>query len=216
MIKLIYKMTFYILGIILVFYIGFKIGNTIYKTFFIKCLTALSLEFLFYKFSFSFQFLLFFLLVYSLILVSVIDYFHRIIPTLVSIGLIIVGFIFSFLNEILGEVYLVRYINCLLGIFAGGSTLFIIGFLGQLIYKKEVIGGGDINLMAGVGAFIGWERALIAIFLAAVFGSIIGLILIAIKKIERKDYIPFGPFLSTASFITIFLPQFPLLLNTFF
>jgi leader peptidase (prepilin peptidase)/N-methyltransferase len=212
----IYKMIFSILELILIFYLGFKIGNTIYGTFFIKCLTALALEFLFYKFSFSFQFFYFTLLTCSLILISVIDYFHRVIPTLISVGLIIVGFMFSFLNEILGETCLIRYINCLFGIFTGGSILFIIGFLGQLIYKKEVIGGGDIKLMAGVGAFIGWDRVLFAIFLAAVFGSIVGLVLIAIKKINKKDYIPFGPFLSTASFITIFLPQFPQLLNTFF
>lgn len=138
-------------------------------------------------------------------------------PCVVSIVLIIVGIISSLLgNSFLGETYFYRFANSLLGILAGGGILIAIGFLGQLIYKKEVIGGGDIKLMAAVGAFIGWEKALLAVFLAAVFGGIAGLLLIIIKKLNKKDYIPFGPFLSLASFITIFLPEPKVFLNMFF
>ncbi|GMO54252.1 MAG: hypothetical protein Ta2C_07250 [Candidatus Endomicrobiellum trichonymphae] len=197
----------FILEIILVSYAGFKIGNGICKTSFIKFLSALSFALLFYRFSFSFQFILFAFLTFSLISVSTTDYFHRIIPAIVPIFLIITGFIFSFMNSALGETYPSRFINSVLGILTGGGVLLAAGFLGQLIYKKEVIGGGDIKLMAGVGVFIGWEKALFAVFIAAVMGGIAGLILLAAKKIEKKGYIPFGPFLSAASFITLFLPQ---------
>ncbi|OEG71071.1 hypothetical protein ATZ36_02950 [Candidatus Endomicrobiellum trichonymphae] len=205
----------FILGIILVFYAGFKVGNVIYKTSFIKFLSAFSFALLFYRFSFSFQFILFVFLTFSLIFVSVTDYFYRIIPVIFPIFLIITGVIFSFMNLALGETYSSRFINSVLGILTGGGVLLAAGFLGQLIYKKEVIGGGDIKLMAGVGAFIGWEKALFAVFIAAVMGGIVGLILLAAKKIEKKGYIPFGPFLSTASFITLFLPQFSSILDMF-
>ncbi len=206
----------FILGIILVFYVGFKIGNVIYKTSFIKFLSAFSYALLFYRFSFSFQFILFTFLTFSLIFVSVIDYFHRIIPVTFPIFLIITGVIFSFMNSALGETYSSRFINSVLGIFAGGGVLLTAGFLGQLIYKKEVMGGGDIKLMASVGAFIGWEKALFAILIAAVMAGIVGLILLTAKKIEKKGYIPFGPFLSAASFLTLFLPQPSLLFDMFF
>ncbi|OEG71230.1 hypothetical protein ATZ36_15625 [Candidatus Endomicrobiellum trichonymphae] len=205
----------FILGIILVFYAGFKVGNVIYKTSFIKFLSAFSFALLFYRFSFSFQFILFVFLTFSLISVSVTDYFYRIIPVIFPIFLIIAGVIFSFMNLALGGTYSSRFINSVLGILTGGGVLLTVGFLGHLIYKKEVIGGGDIKLMAGVGAFIGWEKALFAVFIAAVMGGIAGLILLAAKKIEKKGYIPFGPFLSTASFITLFLPQFSSLLDMF-
>jgi leader peptidase (prepilin peptidase)/N-methyltransferase len=206
----------FILGIILVSYAGFKIGNAIYKTSFIKFLSAFSSVLLFYRFSFSFQFILFAFLTFSLISVSVIDYFHRIIPVIFPIFLIITGVIFSFTNSALGETYSSRFINSVLGILTGGGVLLAAGFLGQLIYKKEVMGGGDIKLMAGVGAFIGWEKALFAVFIAAVMCGIAGLILLAAKKIEKKGYIPFGPFLSAASFITLLLPQPSSLFDMFF
>jgi leader peptidase (prepilin peptidase)/N-methyltransferase len=206
----------YILGMLLVFCIGFKVGDRIYKTSFIRFVAALSFLALFYKFYFSFQFCLFAFFAYCLISVSVVDYLHRIIPVLFPIVLTITGVVFSFGNNFLGETHLYRFVNSLLGIFAGSGILIVIGFLGQLVYKKEVMGGGDVKLMAGVGAFIGWQRVLFAIFIAAVFAAIAGLLLIIIKKISRKDYIAFGPFLSLASFITIFLPNPSVFLNMFF
>jgi leader peptidase (prepilin peptidase)/N-methyltransferase len=205
----------FILGTTLVFFAGLKIGNVIYKTSFIKFLSAFSSALLFCRFSFSFQFILFTFLSFLLIFVSVKDYFHRIIPMMFPIFLIITGVIFSFMNSVLGKTYSSRFINSVLGILAGGGVLLATGFLGQLIYKKEVMGGGDIKLMASVGAFIGWEKALFAIFIAAVMAGIVGLILLAAKKIEKKGYIPFGPFLSAASFMTLFLPQSSLLFDMF-
>ncbi|MDR3256438.1 MAG: A24 family peptidase [Endomicrobium sp.] len=198
------------------FYIGFIVGNIIYKTYLIKLLIAFSFALIFYKFSFSFQFIIFAFFTFSLISVSVTDYFHRIIPVIFPILLIIIGILSSFINLTLGATCLSRFINSILGIFAGGGVLLAIGILGQFIYKKEVMGGGDIKLMAGVGAFIGWEKVLFAIFIAAVLGSITGLILLVLKKVERKGYISFGPFLSVASFIIIFIPNPSSFFNIFF
>ncbi|MDR1720809.1 MAG: A24 family peptidase [Endomicrobium sp.] len=200
-------MASFILGVILVFCIGFMAGSIIYRTHFIKLLSAFSFVFLFYKFSFSLQFAIFAFLVMLLISISVIDCFYKIIPVIFSAFLIIFGILSSFINLTLGETCLSRFLNSFLGVFTGGGSLFILGVLGQFVYKKEVIGGGDVKLMAGVGAFIGWEKVLFAIFVAAVLCGIVGLILVFLKKIERKEYIPFGPFLSTASFISLFIPK---------
>ncbi|MDR1418495.1 MAG: A24 family peptidase [Endomicrobium sp.] len=203
-------------GILFIYYIGYKIGNTIYKTPLINFVTAVSLACLFYKYSFSISFFLFAFFVYSLISVSVVDYFHRIIPTVFPILMLIFGIFFSIFNVSLGDNIFFRFLHSLFGVFVGAGSLFIISFLGDLIYKKEVIGFGDVKLMAGVGAFIGCQKVLFAIFIAAVLAGIVGFILILIGKITRKDYIPFGPFLSAGSFLMIFLPQPSVLLDIFF
>ncbi|MDR3274493.1 MAG: A24 family peptidase [Endomicrobium sp.] len=70
------------------------------------------------------------------------------------------------------------------------------------------MGGGDIKFMAGIGSFIGIEKVFLAVLIAALAGSIVGLCLIALKKVERRGYMPFGPFLSSGTFITIFI-QYP-------
>jgi leader peptidase (prepilin peptidase)/N-methyltransferase len=204
------------IGIVFTYYIGYKIGNTIYKTSLIKFITAFSLVLLFCKYSFSISFFLFIFFVYSLISVSVVDYFHRIIPAVFPMLMLIFGILFSFFNVSLGENIFFRFLHSLFGVLVGAGSLFIVSFLGELIYKKEVVGFGDVKLMAGVGAFIGCQKVLFAIFIAAILASIVGFILIIIRKITRKDYIPFGPFLSTGSFLMIFLPEPSVLLDNFF
>ncbi|MDR0399293.1 MAG: A24 family peptidase [Endomicrobium sp.] len=97
--------------------------------------------------------------------------------------------------------------NSILGALAGGGILFLISMLGEFLYKKEVMGGGDVKLMLGVGAFVGAERVLLSIFIASLLASIVGLILILFKKKSKEMYIPFGPFLSLASFAVVLIPK---------
>jgi leader peptidase (prepilin peptidase)/N-methyltransferase len=135
---------------------------------------------------------------------------------MVPILLVIAGILLSFVNISLGETYLSRLINSISGIISGFGVLFIAGTLGQFVYKKEVMGGGDIKFMAGIGSFIGIEKVFLAVLIAALAGSIAGLCLIALKKVERKGYIPFGPFLSSATFISIFIQYPSSFFNMFF
>jgi len=199
--------TSFIAGLILVFCTGFIVEGAMYNILFIKLLFASSLAFLFWKFSFSFQFMIFAFLIFLLIHVSVIDYFYKIVPIIFPILLITFGIFSSFINSTLGETYLLRFINSLFGIFIGGGVLFVAEILGLFIYKKEVLGEGDVKFMAAVGAFIGWERVLFAIIIASILCSIVGLIFVLLKKIEKNGYIPFCPFLSVASFTVLFIPK---------
>jgi leader peptidase (prepilin peptidase)/N-methyltransferase len=90
---------------------------------------------------------------------------------------------------------------------AGGGSLFLVAVIGKLIFKKDAMGGGDIKIMAGIGTFIGWDKVLFAIFIACFFGSIVGISLLLLKKLRRKQEMPFGPYLALASYITLFLPS---------
>ncbi|MCH7725236.1 MAG: prepilin peptidase, partial [Planctomycetes bacterium] len=67
------------------------------------------------------------------------------------------------------------------------------GFLGEIIFKKESMGGGDVKLLAMIGSFLGWQSVLLVYFLAPILALPLGLF---VKFAKRSDVIPFGPFLS--------------------
>lgn len=92
-------------------------------------------------------------------------------------------------------------LSSLLGIFVGGGFVYILGVVGKLIFRKEAMGFGDVKLMAMVGGFIGWDGAILAIFVAAFLGAVFG---IASYFITKDRYIPFGPYLSMGTLVCMF------------
>ena len=144
---------------------------------------------------------------FCMLVITMIDFDFQIIPDEFSIGLIIVGLLTSFINNILGTSILEKFLQSLLGCVAGGGSLILLAIAGKFMFKQDAMGGGDIKLMAGVGAFIGWQRVLLAIFIAAVIGSVVGVTLILIKRMKRRDMMPFGPCLASGSLLTLFLPH---------
>ncbi|MCX5781449.1 MAG: prepilin peptidase, partial [Elusimicrobia bacterium] len=146
-------------------------------------------------------------LTFVLIAVFFIDYLYQIIPDLFSYSLIIVGLIFSVFNHDLGLTFHSRLLNSFSGAITGGAVLFLMGYFGKKIFKQDAMGLGDIKFLAGIGSIFGLFNVVIILFSAAILGSIYGIILILVKKIGRRDYIPFGPFISVAAFICIFLRQ---------
>ncbi len=180
----------------------------------IELLTGITFALVFYKYGMSVNTLLFLILTFSLIVISGIDYYHKVIPDIFPLILACAGLLLSFFNTTLGDTYLQRFLHSVYGLAAGGGSLFLIGVLGKAVYKKEAMGGGDVKLMAGVGAIIGWQCALFAIFVAALIGSIAGLLLVIFSK--KREYLPFGPFLAFGSYITLFLPAPAVMLNMLF
>ena len=142
---------------------------------------------------------------FCMLVITMIDFDFQIIPDEFSIGLIIVGLLTSFLNSFLGTSSLERFLQSILGCVAGGGSLIALAIIGKFMFKQDAMGGGDIKLMAGVGAFIGWQRVLFAIFIAAFIGSVVGITLIVAKKMKKRDMMPFGPCLAVASLLTLFL-----------
>ena len=70
--------------------------------------------------------------------------------------------------------------------------------------KTEGMGGGDIKLLAMIGAFLGSKAVLVTIFVSALIGSVVGLTIIVLKGKDRKYAIPFGPFLALGAIISLF------------
>lgn len=176
------------------------------------------LLFLSMYFLFGFTYILapFCLFVFSLLVITVIDFDFQIIPDEISFFLIILGLLISFLNPILGDTVSQRILNSFLGFLTGGGSLLIVAIIGKWIFGKDAMGGGDIKIMAGVGAFIGWDKVLFAIFIACFLGSIVGIFMMLSKKIGKRQEIPFGPYLAISSFAVLFLPPPAILMNYIF
>jgi leader peptidase (prepilin peptidase)/N-methyltransferase len=143
----------------------------------------------------------------SLIVISGIDFSHQVIPDIFSIPGIILGIIFQWLNHSL--------LIGIVGMAFGGGLILLIRALGGWVYKKEVMGMGDVYLTAMIGAFVGFPLIIPAIFIAALFGSVFGIIYLAATRRNRENPIPFGPFLSLGgAVIVVFKPQVVELIST--
>jgi leader peptidase (prepilin peptidase)/N-methyltransferase len=77
----------------------------------------------------------------------------------------------------------------------------------ELVLPREAMGLGDVKFMAAIGAFIGWQGALFSFFASACIGSIFGLTLMILKLQDKSGRIPYGPFLTIAAIIWVFLPD---------
>ena len=163
----------------------------------VELLTATVAVLLFMKFHLSSQFFIMFALSCCLVVVSFIDLAHRIIPDIISLPGIPAGLLASFFLPGLD------WIDSLLGILAGGGILYLVTWGYYLITRKVGMGGGDIKLLAMIGAFLGWQAIPFIIFISAAVGSVMGLIFILISKKGRHYQIPFGPFLALAAEIQI-------------
>jgi len=87
------------------------------------------------------------------------------------------------------------------GLVVGGGMIWFTGFLGKIFFKKEAMGFGDVKLMAMLGTFLGIKKVILTFFIAPFLGLIFGIIYLIKKK---SHYIPYGPFLSLASLISLF------------
>ena len=138
----------------------------------------------------------FFLLL--IIPLSVIDLRHYIIPDLFTIPIIFAGLTLSFIPQGITP------LQSLGGILGGGGTLYLIGWLGTVIFRKgEAMGGGDIKMMAAAGALWGVQVALMGIVFGALLGSVAGVGAIVLRKLSSDHRIPFGPFLGAGLWISV-------------
>jgi leader peptidase (prepilin peptidase)/N-methyltransferase len=86
-----------------------------------------------------------------------------------------------------------------LGAGVGFGVLWLVGTLGTWVFKEDAMGGGDIKMMAMVGAFLGWQGVLLTIFLGALLGS---LVFVPLHLAGRRKLVPFGIFLSIGAMAT--------------
>jgi leader peptidase (prepilin peptidase) / N-methyltransferase len=153
---------------------------------------------LYLKFGPSLAFAVLFLFCSALVVVTFIDLEHQIIPDCITLPGIVVGFLCSFFFPDFG------WLNSLLGIAAGGGSLLLVAYGYQLLTKRDGMGGGDIKLLAMMGAFFGWKSILFIIFASSLVGSVVGISLMLVRRKDSTLAIPFGPYLASAAVLYIF------------
>lgn len=133
----------------------------------------------------------------------VIDYKLQIIPNRLNLTIFEVGIIFAFMY---GLSNVAITINMLLGMLAGGGIFLLITLLGGLFYGKEAMGFGDVKLMGALGLFFGLSNIIIITLVSFLIGAILSIVLLVTKIRKSDEYIPFGPFIVIATFISMYVP----------
>ncbi len=167
------------------------------RYFIVELLMGTLMVVLFLHFGLSLVFILCAAFTAALVVITFIDLQHQIIPDRISLPGIPLGFLCSFVlpwNS---------WLDSLLGILVGGGILYLFALGYYLLTKKEGMGGGDIKMLAMIGAFLGWKGALASLMLAAVGGSLIGIVLMVLKGKNFKYAVPFGPFLAGGALVAL-------------
>jgi leader peptidase (prepilin peptidase) / N-methyltransferase len=134
----------------------------------------------------------------ALVVITFIDLDHQIIPDVISLPGIAIGLAFSLVSP------LVTPMDAALGVLAGGGTLLAVAWLYKTFRGQEGMGGGDIKLLAMIGAFLGWQSIFVTLFVGSVIGSIIGVVVMLYEGADAKLAIPFGPFLAGGALVYLF------------
>ena len=133
----------------------------------------------------------------------VIDYNLQIIPNRLNLTIFEVGLAFAF---IYGLSNVAITINMLLGMLAGAGVFLLITLIGGAIYGKEAMGFGDVKLMGALGLYFGLSNIIAITLVSFLIGALLSIFLLASKIKKSDEYIPFGPFIVIATFISMYVP----------
>jgi leader peptidase (prepilin peptidase) / N-methyltransferase len=153
---------------------------------------------LFLRYGWNPQFFLECVFVSLLLIITFIDLDTYLIPDVLSVSGIVAGFAFSFLATRLS------WLDSLLGIILGGGFFFLIAIGYQVLRHKEGLGGGDIKLLAMIGAFLGWPGVVFTVLAASLVGTVVGVVIMWRSRIGLGAMLPFGPFLASGAILYLF------------
>ena len=125
----------------------------------------------------------------ALIVLFAIDLEHHLLPNLITLPGIIVGFALSFVSG-------PGWVDSLVGILVGAGILYAIAEIYYRVRREEGLGMGDVKMLAMIGAFVGWKLTLVTLMMASFAGSMIGLAFIVTRRGGMKYALPFGTFLA--------------------
>ena len=131
----------------------------------------------------------------AMIVLFAIDLEHHLLPNVITLPGIVVGLAFSLMLP-------PGFMDALIGVIAGGGVLWLIGEAYYRYSGQEGMGGGDVKMLAMIGAFLGWKLMVMTLVLSSILGSLIGILVIVVKRGGMKYALPYGTFLSLGALVS--------------
>jgi leader peptidase (prepilin peptidase) / N-methyltransferase len=132
----------------------------------------------------------------ALIALFFIDLEHRLLPNVITVSGIVVGFLLSLFAP-------PGPVQSLIGIVVGGGMLLAIAGAYYVLRRLEGMGMGDVKMLAMIGAFLGWQSVIVTLILSSFLGAIAGIALLLIRGAGLRHALPFGSFLAIAAFVSM-------------
>ncbi len=166
---------------------------------FVEILSGITALGILLKFGLNIEAVIYYTFISALTVITFIDIDHQIIPDVITLPGIPVCFAATFA---LPKIF---FMDSLAGILAGGGSLYLVAWIYYFIKKEDGMGGGDIKLLAMIGALLGFKGVLFTIFAGSAIGTVAGIIIMmGTRMMNMKLRIPFGPFLSVGAVLYIF------------
>lgn len=148
---------------------------------------------------------IYWLIVSGLVLGTFVDFEHMIIPDRVTLGGVVAGLVLSPLVPSLHRAATAwgGLKAALIGMVLGAGILFLVGVLGKLVFCRDAMGMGDVKLLGGLGALLGWRAVLFIIMTSSLLGSLVGVTMIVARRRQWQSRIPYGPYLALSAIIWI-------------
>ena len=175
------------------------------RYFLVELLTAVLFLLVWLHYGLDLRTPVYWLMVSGLVLGMFVDFEHMIIPDRVTIGGMVAGLVLSPLVPSLhGETtWLPSLIQAVIGLVLGSGSLWLVGVLGKLAFKKDAMGFGDVKLLGGLGVLLGGEGVVFIIMVSAWMGSIVGISLVVGRRKEWQSRLPYGPYIAAAAVLWI-------------
>ncbi|MDN3650514.1 A24 family peptidase [Reinekea marina] len=134
-----------------------------------------------------------------LIVLTMIDFDHKLLPDSITLPLIWVGLLLALIWQPFTSLE-----SSVIGAIAGYMSLWLLYWSFKLLTGKEGMGFGDFKLFSAFGAWFGWQALPLIILLSSLVGAVVGILMIAILGRDKQVPIPFGPYLCGAALVYVF------------
>jgi len=169
-----------------------------FRYFLVELLMATLFALAYFYFGLSWNLVEALLFIFGLVCCTFIDFDHMILPDEFTLSGIVIGLLGAWLNPQR------ELLDAFVGVLIGGGFLWAMAYLYYVFTRQDGMGGGDIKLLAWIGAVLGWKAVPFVIMASAIIGSVIGLILARKQKQGLKTMIPFGPYLALGAVLYMF------------
>ena len=169
----------------------------------VELATGLAFAAVAWRFGFGTQALLGFVLTAYLIALTGIDIDRQLLPDILTVPLLWIALIASLWHVAGDSVPPAALRDAVIGAAAGYTFLWHVFQLFKAVTGKEGMGYGDFKLFAAIGAWLGWQMLPLVLLLAAFVGAVVGVTMLAARRLGRGIPIPFGPYLAGAAWIAL-------------